>query len=90
VIVSLEVILRKGIEKSISNLVPGSDWEDLDEPISYMFAKMMVTYIDMLGTRMKFWKPCMYQCTRVIFKDLAVYVGLGTDDLKSFLTTFLN
>jgi hypothetical protein len=41
--VSLEVILRKDFRKSISNLVPGSYWEDLDKPISYVFAKVMVT-----------------------------------------------
>jgi hypothetical protein len=51
---------------------------------------MMVTYIDVLGTMTKLWKPQVFQCTGVIFKDLAVYVGLGTDDWKSFLAYFLN
>jgi hypothetical protein len=45
-----------------------------------MFAKMMVPYIDVFGTRTKFWKPCKVQCTGVIFKNLAVYLGLGADD----------
>jgi hypothetical protein len=55
-----------------------------------VFAKMMVAYVDVLSMRMKFWKPHEFQCTRVIFKDLAVYVGLGTDDWKSFLSNLLN
>jgi hypothetical protein len=88
--VSLEVILRKGFSKSISNLIPGSYWEDLDKPVSYVFAKVMVTYVDMLGMRTKLWKPSKLQCTRVVLKNIAVYVGLGTDDLKTLLTNFLN
>jgi hypothetical protein len=55
-----------------------------------MFAKMIVAYVDVLGTRMKLWKPCKFQCTGVIFKNLAVYLGLGTDDWKSRLVNFLN
>ncbi len=82
---SLEVILRKGFSKNFSNLVPGSYWKDLDEPISYLFAKMMATYVDVLGTRTKFWKPCKFQCTGDIFKDLAVSIGLGTDGGNPFL-----
>jgi hypothetical protein len=87
--VLLEDILRKGFSKSISNLILGSYWEDLDKPISYVFAKVMVTYIDVLGTRAKLWKPGEFQCTGVVFKNLAVYVGLGTDHLKTLLANFL-
>jgi hypothetical protein len=50
----------------------------------------MVTYIDVLGTRTKLWKPGEFQCTRVVFKNLAVYLGLGTDDLKTLLASFLD
>ncbi len=46
---SLEDILRKGFSKSIRNLILGSYWEDLDKPVPYVFAKVMVTYIDVLG-----------------------------------------
>jgi hypothetical protein len=88
--VSLEVILRKDFSKSVSNLIPGSYWEDLDEPVSYVFAKVMVTYVDVLGMRMKLWKPSKFQCTGVILKNLAVYVGLGSDDLKTLLANFLD
>jgi hypothetical protein len=52
--------------------------------------KMMATYVDALGKRTKFWKPCKSQCTKVICKDLAIIAGLGTDDLKTFLANFLN
>jgi hypothetical protein len=44
--VSLEDILRKGFSKGICNLI-------LDKPIPYTFAKVMVTYVDVLGTRAK-------------------------------------
>jgi hypothetical protein len=50
----------------------------------------MVTYIDVLGTRTKLWKPGKLQCTRVVFKNLAVYIGLGTDDLETLLANFLD
>ena len=86
----LEDILRKGFSKGVRNLILGSYWEDLDKPVPYMFAKVMVTYVDVLGTRVKLWKPCKFQCTRVVFKNLAVYIGLGTDNLKTLLANFLN
>jgi hypothetical protein len=87
--VLLEDILRKGFSKGISDLILGSFWEDLERPVSYMFAKVMITYVDVLGTRAKLWKPGVFQCTGVVLKNLAVYVGLGTDDLKSLLANFL-
>ncbi len=49
----------------------------------------MVTCVDVLGASAKLWKPGKFQCTRVIFKNLAVYVGLGTDDLETLLANFL-
>ncbi len=86
----LEDILRKGFSKVVRNLILGQYWEDLDKPVPYVFAKVMVTYVDVLGTRAKLWKPCKVQCTGVVFKNLAVYVELGTDDLKTLLANFLN
>jgi hypothetical protein len=88
--VSLEDILRKGFSKSACNLILSSYWEDLDKPVPYVFAKVMVTDIDVLGTRAKFWKPCKFQCTGVVFKNFAVYVGLGTDNLETLLANFIN
>ncbi len=88
---SLKDILRKGFSKGVHNLILGSYWEDLDKPIPYMFAnKVMVTYIDVLGTREKLWKPCKFQCTGVVFKNFAIYIGLGTYHLKTLLANFLN
>jgi hypothetical protein len=57
---------------------------------TYVFAKVMVTYVDVLGTRAKLWKRCEFQCTGVVFKNFAVYVGLGTDNLNTLLANFLN
>jgi hypothetical protein len=88
--VSLEDILRKGFSKGVSDLILGSYWEDLDKLVPYVFTKVMVTYVDVLGTRPKLWKPGEFQCTRVVFKNLPVYVGLGTDNLKTLLANFLN
>ncbi len=68
--------MRKGFSKSVSNLIPGPYWEDLDKPVSYVVAKVMVTYVDVLGTRTKLWKPNKFQCTGVVLKNLAVHVGL--------------
>jgi hypothetical protein len=87
--VLLEDILRKGFSKGISDLILVSYWKDLDKPISYVFAKVMVTYVDVLGMRAKLWQLDKFQCTRVVFKNLAVHVGLGTDELKTLLANFL-
>jgi hypothetical protein len=88
--VLLEDILRKGFSKGVCNLILGSYWEDLDKHVPYVFAKVTVTYVDVLGTRVKLRKPWEFQCTGVVFRNLAVYVGLGTDNLKTLLANFLN
>jgi hypothetical protein len=88
--VLLEDILRKGFSKGVRDLILGSYWEDLDKPVPYVLAKVMVTYVDVLGTRAKLWKPWEFQCTNVVIKNFAVYVGLGTDHLKTLLANFLN
>jgi hypothetical protein len=87
--VSLEDILRKGCSKGVCNLILGSYWEDHDKPVPYVFAKVMVTYVDVFGMMAKLWNPCKFQCTKVVFKNLAVYVGLGTDNLKTLLANFV-
>jgi hypothetical protein len=88
--VSLEDILRKGFSKGTGNSILGSYWEDLDKPVPYVFTKVMVTYVDVLSTRAKLQKPGKFQFTGVVFKNFAVYVGLGTDNLKTLLVNFLN
>ncbi len=55
--VLLEDILRKGFSKGVCNLILGSYWEDLDKHVPYVFAKVTVTYVDVLGTRVKLRKP---------------------------------
>ncbi len=87
---SLEDIPRTGFSKGVHNSILGFYWEDLDKPVPYMFAKVMETYVDVLGTRAKLRKPCKFQQTGVVLKNLAVYVGLGTDNLKNLLVNFLN
>jgi hypothetical protein len=71
--VLLEDIPRKGFSKGVSDLILSSYWDDLDKPISYMLVKVMVTYINVLGTRAKRWKPGKLQCTGIVFKNLAVH-----------------
>ncbi len=87
---SLKDILRKGFSKGVCNLILSSYWEDLDKLVPYVFAKVMVTHVDVLGTRAKLWKPCEFQQTGGVFKTFAVYVELGTDHLKTLLANFLN
>jgi hypothetical protein len=55
----------------------GIDREDLDETLSHMFTKMMVTHIDVLGPRVKLGKPCQIKDARVVFKNLAKHIRLG-------------
>jgi hypothetical protein len=59
-------------------------------PVSYMFVKMIITHVDVLGKRIKLWEPSKFQCTGVVLKNLAVYVGLGTDNLKPLLANFFD
>jgi hypothetical protein len=82
--------MRKGFSKSVHDLILGSYWEHLDKPVLYVFAKVMVTYVDVCGMSAKLWKPGKFQCTGVVFKNIAVYVGLGTDNLKTLFANFLN
>jgi hypothetical protein len=59
----LKNILCQGFGKSISNLILGVNGEYFDKPLSQMFAKMMVAYIDVLGSRAKHEKPCQFEGT---------------------------
>jgi hypothetical protein len=86
---TLKIILCQRFGESISNLILGIDREDLDEYLSHMFTKMMVTHIDVLGPRAKLGKPCQFKGTRVVFKNLAIHIGLGAKNLKVLLPHFL-
>jgi hypothetical protein len=45
----LKVILCQGFSECVSNLVLGVHREEIDESLAYMFAKMMVAYVNVLG-----------------------------------------
>jgi hypothetical protein len=60
---TLKNILCQGLGKSISNMILGVNREYFDKPFLHMFAKMMVAYIDVLGSRAKLGKPCQFEGT---------------------------
>ncbi len=60
---TLKIDLCQRFGESISNLTLGIDREDLDESLLHMFTKMMVAYIDVLGSRAKLGKPCQFEGT---------------------------
>ncbi len=43
-------ILGKSLLENVSNLYFDIDWKNVDESLADMFTKVMVTYLDMLGT----------------------------------------
>ncbi len=57
----LEYILCQGLGKSISDLILGVNGECFDKPLPHMFVKMMVAYVDVLGSRAKLGKPCQFE-----------------------------
>ena len=61
---------------------PGIDREDLDETLLHMFTKIMVTHNDVLGPRAKLGKPCQFEGTRVVFKNLAIHRRLSAKNLE--------
>jgi hypothetical protein len=59
----LKVVLRKSVGKSISSLVFGANRNDLDQSISHVLAKMVITHVDVLGTWANLWEPGKFQRT---------------------------
>jgi len=86
---TLKVILCQRFGESISNLILGIDREDLDETLSHMFTKMMVTHIDVLGPRAKFGQPCQFEGSRVVFENLAIHIRFSAKNLETLLPHFL-
>jgi len=86
---TLKNILCQRFVESIGNLILGIDREDLDETLSHMFTKMMVTHIDVLGPRAKLGKPCQLKGAKVILKNLAIHIRLGAKNLEILLPHFL-
>jgi hypothetical protein len=51
VVMMLEIVLRMSLGQDVCRLVFSANGEDLDQSISHMFAKVVVTHVDMLGAR---------------------------------------
>ena len=45
----------------------------------------MIAYVDVLGMRVESQKPGLFKCTRDVFKDFTVYIGLHADYVKFML-----
>ena len=86
---TLKNILCQRFDESIGNLILGIGREDLDETLSHMFTKKMITHIDVLGPRAKLGKPCQFEGARVVFKNLAIHIRLGAKNLEILLPHFL-
>jgi hypothetical protein len=50
-VMTLEVVLCQGLGKYVSNLICCVDREDLDKSLTYVFAKVVVANIYVLGPR---------------------------------------
>ena len=48
---TLEIVLRKSLGQDVCRLVFSANGEDLDQSISHVFAKVVVTHVDVLGAR---------------------------------------
>jgi hypothetical protein len=59
-------------------LVLDVDREDLDESLLHMLTKMMVVHVNVLGPMAMLGNPCQVEGTRIVFKDLTVHIGFGT------------
>ncbi len=57
---TLKIVLCQGLGKSISNLILGVNGEYFEAPSAHV-AKMMVAYVDVLGSRAKLGKPCQFE-----------------------------
>jgi hypothetical protein len=56
----MKIVLCQGLGMSISNLILGVNGEYFDKSLLHMFAKMMVAYVDVLCSRAKLGKPCLF------------------------------
>ena len=74
--------------ESIGDLILGIDREDLEETLSHMVTKMMVTHIDVLGPRAKLGQPCQFKGARVVFKNLAIHIRFSAKNFETLLPHF--
>jgi hypothetical protein len=59
-VMTLEVILCQSFGECVSNLVFCVNREYYNKSLAYMFAKMMIAYVNMLCPRAKFRKSCEF------------------------------
>ncbi len=55
-VMTLEIVLRKSLGQNVSRLVFSANGEDLDQSISHVFAKVVVTHVDVLCVRVQLWE----------------------------------
>jgi len=48
---TLEIVPRKSLGQDVCRLIFSANGEDLDQSISHVFAKVVVTHVDVLGAR---------------------------------------
>ena len=48
---TLEIVLRKSLGQDVCRLVFSANGEDLDQSILHVFAKVVVTHVDVLDAR---------------------------------------
>ena len=54
-----------------------------------MLTKVMIANVDVLGARPELRKPCKFKCTGIVFKNFAVDIRCGADNLEMLLPHFL-
>ncbi len=71
----------------------GINREYLDESLLHMFTEMVVAHIDMLvlglGRSLGLGNPIQLEGARIVFKSIAIHVGLGTKNYEILLPCFL-
>ena len=50
---TFEIVLRNSLGQDVCRLVFSANGEDLDQSISHVFAKVVVTHVDVLGARVQ-------------------------------------
>ena len=84
----LEDILQERLGQSVSDLLMSADRIDLDLSRTHVFPEMVITHVNVLGTRAKLWQTCQLQGSRIVFKNLAIHLWRSTDYLKTPLLHF--
>ncbi len=75
-----KVVLSKCLGQYVGGLLRCTNREDLDKSFTDVLTKMMVTHIDVLGSRAKLRKSGKLKGSGVILKYLAIDIRFGADD----------